>query len=1244
MKILATKQRLAPLPNIRVGYMKHYFFCAFLSLLLASCGGGGGSSSSSSGGKPCNVLNGKGKLNGTACAVTACNGGYDNGDKLGQCLETLMGYFSPPNSKERTKCPETAPDNAILVTTDTWGISHKHQCWTCEEGFIKNEGGDCVPPANGKFVDIEGEEKDCSSIGQGFDKFVPNKTGVISSTDCNFTCKSNNFKKNILAGTCDKVVNGNQKKPQSCIVTNGEGRTTWNNGSYGACQVVSCDPGYDNTKSSTQCQQTVSGFYSVSAAAVSIGTDIVRKKRSGKEQLKCLKPDNSIAVTAVGLSDPHSCYTCKPGYVKRMRGKGACVLPHRELYVNTSGEIAKCTRPKGKGFASFIKNASGKVGTPDACDFNCKPTFKKNEEFRTCDKQERVAELPKDRKLHESCTVPNARKGRKTLAGTGSDYGPCEVIACKPGYVKKEVKEEDDTCVEPAEGKYSDGDGELDCHAIGGQGGTFVVNTGAVSTNKGCNFSCNTGFVKNTASFTCSFPDTGKYVDSSGDEQSCNRPTGDSGGFDTFLANTRAVSSATGCGFSCNAGFVKDGADRECNYPTPGSYLNTSGAEVACTDITSTPNFNSWVSGAATDADSCPFSCSSGFTASGRMCREYKPKMLALGQDTSHVLFDNGEVEAWGSVSTYPWRTHIKKDLGSHTPQALVSGNRHRCIILENAGLKHGRLMCWGSNSVFYAGLLGVGDENDRDTPTAVTATVLGDAGDGIPNTVKSVAAGNSHSCAILSNDTVKCWGNKISGQIGGPAYTLGNNKIISGTEGSPLGSETASRIAVGDHYTCAVLSNNSVRCWGLNDYGQTGGGIPHSDRTISGSAGDPLNGGSASRIAAGYEHSCAILNNGTVKCWGHNYDDQTGDGTPSLGVGKTATHIAIGAWSKYTCTLLNDKTVKCWGDNSHGQIGGGIERSDRILRGSLGNPLGGQTAIQIAVGNEKHTCAIMESDNSVKCWGKNTHYDKIGFYGQIIGKVAMTGGSDGTGTSTGETATLTAASIPTATVLEADAGGQICKIELSGGILGSPWIAKEYTTSLTYNAGGSTTISDAIDNLITAIASPVNIAGTNVTLSKSGTDKIAATTDTAVFDGMTLTIYHDNDSGDCTTSPVGTPITLSGASGGAVATGLWVISEDYSYSVSGDKTVNLDSVHTDLGNTALSKEAIADKIVADVNGASWAGKQNKDLPYTATKLDGSSSSGDDCPASNFCVVFERVFKGTEGNYGIPFGDRDYEH
>ena len=111
----------------------------------------------------------------------------------------------------------------------------------------------------------------------------------------------------------------------------------------------------------------------------------------------------------------------------------------------------------------------------------------------------------------------------------------------------------------------------------------------------------------------------------------------------------------------------------------------------------------------------------------------------------------------------------------------------------------------------------------------------------------------------------------------------------------------------------------------------------------------------------------------------------------------------------------------------------------------------------------------------------------------------------------------------------------------------------------------------------------------------------------------MTLTIYHDDNGGNCTTTKVGTNILITGGSGAAPAKGLWVISEDYAPG-SGDKTINLDSVHIDLGNTALSKEDIADKIVTKVTDGSWVGKQYKDLPYTATKLDGSSSTNDDCP------------------------------
>ena len=803
---------------------------------------------------------------------------------------------------------------------------------------------------------------------------------------------------------------------------------------------------------------------------------------------------------------------------------------------------------------------------------------------------------------------------------------------------------------------------------------TFLRNAGAVSAADGCDFTCNAGFVKKTVGRTCATPDTGKYADA-GIEKSCDNPTGAATGFDVFLQNTGAVDSADGCGFSCKSGYVKDASARECNfpalgkyvnnlgaevscnliaiegtavatwqegaastdtdcpfsctagyvvdtatpkckYPTQGTYADAQGAEVSCTDISGITGFGSWLDGAATDADSCPFSCASGYTISGRTCNKAIPKTLALGQDTSRVLFDNGEVESWGKVSTSPFRTHIKENLGGNTPQALASGDSHQCIILKNGNLNHGSLMCWGQNG---DGQLGVGGTNPKATPTAVTAGVLGDAGDGTPKMVKSVAAGSTHTCALLSDDAVVCWGDNSEGQIGGG--TPSSTKTISGTLGKPL-SGTAAHIAAGGYHTCAVLSDKSVQCWGSNSAGQTGGGTPNLGV-----------GKTATEIAVGATLSCAILNDATLKCWGYLSSRNLG--------GKTATGIAVG--SLHGCALLNDKTVKCWGaNNNYGQLGGGAADSGRVLRGSLGDPLGGQTAIQIVAG-ANHSCAIMKLDNSVKCWGDNTNFSSSS-YGQIVGEVAMTGGSDGTGTGTGESQTLTASSTPTAIALEEDAGGKICKITLIDG--GNTWILKDYTTSpLTYNTGVRTNISTAIDNMIAEIGSTVNVVGTtNVTLSKSGTDKIAATTDNAVLNGMSFIIYHDDNGGDCTGVPPSTPITLGGASGGAVATGLWVISEDYSYSVSGDKTVNLDSVHTDLGNADFLKADIADKIVADVNGASWAGKQKVDLPYTATKLDGSSDANDDCPSGDFCVLFSRVFKGTEGNYGIPFGDRDYEH
>ncbi len=611
-----------------------------------------------------------------------------------------------------------------------------------------------------------------------------------------------------------------------------------------------------------------------------------------------------------------------------------CEIPDQGKYADNAGGEQGCSSITGAatGFKTFLPNTVA-VSTPTGCGFSCNTGYMKDSSARECN-YPTPGTYVNNQGAESSCTDITRMTGFGSWvsgAATADDACP---FSCSPGFVKSGK-----TCNIPHKGKYADNGVEKACSPITGGGfNTFLPNTAAVSTATGCGFFCNSGFVKSGR--TCNIPDQGKYADGAGDEQSCDTPTGATGGFNTFLANTAAVSSAAGCNFSCNAGFMKIGS--KCNYPTPGSYVNNQGnealcnpnsittegtatspwiagaaesattcpfscsagylkdssareckyptlghyadaqgAEVGCTDITSITGFGSWLEGAATDADSCPFLCASGYTISGRTCNKAIPQTLALGTDTSHVLFDNGEVEAWGKVSASPWRSHIKEDLGSHTAQALASGDYHQCIILKNAALNHGRLMCWGQNG---DNQLGVGDTNPRSTLTPVTASILGDAGGGVPNTVKSVALGGEHTCALLNDDTVVCWGGNVVGQIGG---------------GSGFGS------------------------------------------TIIGLAGDPLNGRTASRIATGAAHTCAVLTtDNSVQCWGNNADGQTSGGTPSLGAGKTAIEIATGAAS--SCATLNDASVVCWGggflpqlreQNRHKDYGGDTARLCSLKR-----------------------------------------------------------------------------------------------------------------------------------------------------------------------------------------------------------------------------------------------------------------------------------------------------------------------
>jgi len=221
-------------------------------------------------------------------------------------------------------------------------------------------------------------------------------------------------------------------------------------------------------------------------------------------------------------------------------------------------------------------------------------------------------------------------------------------------------------------------------------------------------------------------------------------------------------------------------------------------------------------------------------------------------------------------------------DLGSErTAKVIVAGGSHTCTILDDSSIK-----CWGEND---QGQLGLGNTTDSLNPSVV------DMGSGI--TAKAIAAGENHTCAILLNNSkIKCWGRANEGQMGLLKWddNIGDATGEMGVTANDLTNigtgRTATAIAAGKNHNCAILDNSSIKCWGANTSGQLGiGDTVNRGQTLDGSdqMGDNLpvldlgSGRTARGIIAGDNQTCAILDNASIKCWGSNISGELGIGEP---------------------------------------------------------------------------------------------------------------------------------------------------------------------------------------------------------------------------------------------------------------------------------------------------------------------------------------------------------------------------
>lgn len=262
-----------------------------------------------------------------------------------------------------------------------------------------------------------------------------------------------------------------------------------------------------------------------------------------------------------------------------------------------------------------------------------------------------------------------------------------------------------------------------------------------------------------------------------------------------------------------------------------------------------------------------------------------------------------------------------------------------------------GAAMCWGHNQ---NGSLGDGTTTNRSRPVLVR---------GLASGVRTISAGYQHACAVKTTGQVLCWGGNIYGAVGNGTY---RNQLV---PGPVVGLDTVASIWAGPWTTCAVTTAGGAKCWGYNTTGALGDGTTVTRPTPRFVLG--LRRG-VREVGGGGTHTCAVLSNGSMKCWGNNGAGQLGDGTaidrlaPVQVQGLGSGVRAFKAGYYHTCANTAGGRLMCWGANASGQLGDGTT-TNRPLPGVVPGFGAGTHSF---TASQDSTCAARAG--AAKCWGLN--------------------------------------------------------------------------------------------------------------------------------------------------------------------------------------------------------------------------------------------------------------------------------
>ncbi|MDP2600226.1 MAG: hypothetical protein Q8P84_05770 [Deltaproteobacteria bacterium] len=390
--------------------------------------------------------------------------------------------------------------------------------------------------------------------------------------------------------------------------------------------------------------------------------------------------------------------------------------------------------------------------------------------------------------------------------------------------------------------------------------------------------------------------------------------------------------------------------------------------------------------------------------------KEPKP-MVVMGNSFSCSLSMNGRVTCWGT-NNYGQLSQgvVNSPVYSAAPLPVLNqdGSVLTDVVEIGAGnkgcarLHDGQVKCWGYNGV-WGGLGNTANASAQvdcggpaECGVAYPVSVL-DATTGVALTgATALFVGGGQSCVLVNNGGVKCWGQGVQGQTGTGVLLAWPNRTPMATDVVGLGANSGVlKVALGDYHSCAILADKTVQCWGWNVRAVLGRGsgtgyvndatvwIPTPDYVVTSLGANGTydsGGGDDTKLSdvvdlwAGGYSVCAKRSSGAVLCWGRNDNYQLADGTVThrnMPVAITAltdaTSIEIN--ELYSCALISG-VVKCWGNNLNGNVGVvGVAVQTTPVTISTGTTR--VVELGVSIYSTYATCAVLAT-GEIQCWGQN--------------------------------------------------------------------------------------------------------------------------------------------------------------------------------------------------------------------------------------------------------------------------------